>query len=190
MNNLSDFELILLIRQKNSEALNELCLRYQPMIRSVIKKYFLRSYDQFDWQQDAMYICYESAILFDESYHVKFGGFFQLRFLQHARSMVRYEMAKKRAPYGNALSLETQVMPVKEMREKILEKDTYMISENTINIAELESYIENLSRTELIAFRVNLGTIKQADALEALQCTPEQLMSARDRCRRKFHDAF
>ncbi|APT18115.1 hypothetical protein FC62_GL001341 [Amylolactobacillus amylotrophicus DSM 20534] len=189
MEKLSDLELIELTRQKNSDALVELCARYQPMIRGVIRRYFLRSYDYLDWQQDAMFICYESAVLFDENMHVRFGGFFQLRFLQHAKSLVRFELAKKRAPYSEALSLESQVTPSKKIRDKIIKNDVFMISESSasdVNITQLEMYIDELSLTELVAFRMNIGVVTQAEALKILDCTPTQLIAARDRCRQKF----
>ena len=181
MKDLSELELINLTKQKNGEALIELFRRNLPMVRRAMHRYYIRQYDATDWQQDALYICYESACLFRPELNVKFSGFFQLRFLNHAKSLVRFELAQKREPYSKALSYET------ELSTDCLGENTHesFISDSSLNLRDFEDCLSRLSYMELLAFQNDLGNMTEEECLKQLHCTKIQFDAAKHRCYRK-----
>lgn len=182
MKDLSEQELIELTKQKNGEALVELFRRNLPMIQHAMRRYYIRQYDATDWQQDALYICYESACLFRPELNVKFSGFFQLRFLNHAKSLVRFELAQKREPYSKALSYSQNAI------DEYSDEKTYesFISESSLNLRDWEDCVSRLSYMELIAFQNHLGNLTEEECIDQLHCNKIQFVAAKHRCQRKI----
>ena len=52
-----DKELIFLVKKGSSAALTELMKRYQGVVINVQKRFYLRSYDYQDWNQDSLLVC-------------------------------------------------------------------------------------------------------------------------------------
>lgn len=176
----TDLELVSLVKEKESEALAELYSRYLPMINSVLRRYFIRAFDKMDWHQEAMIICYESCCVFNPDLNVKFGGFFQLRLINHARNLVRYERAKKRAPYSDAVSYS------RDMEDDEITIREPKFSDAPVNLKHLDEFVKSLSLVELVAFRWYLGKMSKEDAMAVGRCTEDQLKAAYSRSYKKF----
>ncbi|MGX4644744.1 MULTISPECIES: RNA polymerase sigma factor [Holzapfeliella] len=181
MNKKTDNELVKLVRLSNDDALNELVVRYQPMINRVKFHYFLRDYDESDWQQEAMIICYETTKLFKIEKAVKFGGFFKLRLHNHAKSLLRRESAQKRKSQTEAFSYEKSselgIVPAQVYYEVTLQTLRF------VDHRKLNKLVRLLSPIEVKALQVMLGVIDE-NSLTAIE--RKQLRAAKDRCRKKI----
>lgn len=172
---LSESELIELIKMKDSPALQELCQRYAPLIMSIKRHYYLRNFDDDDWDQEAMLVCYETACLFDPAKNPHFSAFFKLRLTNHARSLLRYEYAKRRAPYARAASYENAIAA------GVAQEASYRPAELTYLPASYYDYLAKLSPRELTALQVYLQLpVKTAAYNQA------QLKQACQRCKKKL----
>lgn len=175
----SEQDLIIGVKNKNDDDLRELMHRYMPLVNNVKKRYYIRHYDNDDWDQDAMMICYETCCLFDFSLNKSFGAFYKTKLCNHARSLLRYELAKRREPYRKAISYEvatTNGLINEEGRELSITpgKDIY------------QNYLKNLSKLELVATLFLLGLMTQERACQLAQCSYMQLLQAKGRCKKKL----
>ncbi|QNQ81403.1 sigma-70 family RNA polymerase sigma factor [Lactobacillus sp. PV034] len=175
----NEYDLIIGVKNKNDEDLRELMQRYMPLVNSIKKRYYIRHYDSDDWDQDAMMICYETCCLFDFKLNKSFGAFYKTKLSNHARSLLRYELAKRREPYRKAISYEvatTNGMVNEESRELSItpEREIY------------QKYLTNLSKLELIATLFLLGMMTQKQACSLAQCSYMQLLQAKGRCKKKL----
>ncbi|MEJ6348137.1 sigma factor [Holzapfeliella sp. He02] len=181
MKSKTDNELVQLVRLDNDDALNELVIRYQPMINRVKYHYFLRDYDHNDWQQEAMIICYETTKLFKIEKAVKFGGFFKLRLHNHAKSLLRRESAQKRKSQTEAFSYEKSselgIVPPQVYFEMTLQTLRF------VDYSKLEEQLKLLSIIELKALQIILGEKMLENLTEAEQ---KRVRAAKDRCRKKL----
>lgn len=171
-----DEELILLVRSKDSEALKELMKRYQGVAINVQKRFYLRSYDYQDWNQDSLLICYQSCKKYDFEKGGKFGAFFKTNLVNHACSLIRHEMAKRREPYRKALSYELMV-DIGKIQEEV--SIGQLIPNNKI----FEEYILSLSELEILALLHHLGKL---DDKKLKELTKSQLQQAKHRCKKKL----
>lgn len=112
----------------------------------------------------------------------KFSGFFQLRFLNHAKSLVRFELAQKREPYSKALSYSQNTI------DEYSDEKTYesFISESSLNLRDWEDCVSRLSYMELIAFQNHLGNLTEEECIDQLHCNKIQFVAAKHRCQRKI----
>lgn len=171
-----DEELILLVRNKDSGALKELMKRYQGIAINVQKRFYLRSYDYQDWNQDSLLICYQSCKNYDFEKGGKFGAFFKTNLVNHACSLLRHETAKRREPYRKAASYELMVEVGKIQEEgSILQ----LIPNNKI----FEEYVLSLSDLEVLALLHHLGKL---DDKKLNELTKSQLQQAKHRCKKKL----
>lgn len=175
----TDYELIVEVKNKNDDALKELMHRYMPLVNSIKKRYYVRHYDNDDWDQDALMICYETCCLFNFDLNKSFGAFYKTKLSNHARSLLRYELAKRRAPYRTAVSYEVASangMVNEEGRELSITptKDIY------------SNYLQDLSKMELIATLFLLGLLSKERACQMAKCTDYQLLQAKGRCKKKL----
>lgn len=175
-------ELVLIekVRKKNSRALKELYQRYLPMVNLVKSRFFIRDYDQDDWQQEAMLVCYETAILWREGMK-SFGSFYKLRLLNHARTLVRYQAAKRRAAFSHATSYEVVV-------ENGMQVDPLTSFAKVPASETMGNLIQGLSLLELFALLETLGIISHEEALERLKISEQSLIRAKSRVVRKLKD--
>ena len=47
----SDSELIMRVKQKDNDALQQLFVRYKPVVNKIKAQYYVRNYDYQDWDQ-------------------------------------------------------------------------------------------------------------------------------------------
>lgn len=177
---MSEHELLNLVRQKDSAALATLCQRYLPLIIAVKKRYWLHDYDEDDWRQEAMLVCYETALIYDEEKLMTFGGFFKMRLYNHARSLLRYQMAARRAQDATAASYEAAVdagLPEPASQDAIGEQPW---------AEAYESCWACLSDRERVALLVQIGRLSEEEGRDQASCSHAQLQQARQRCKRKL----
>lgn len=177
---MSENELLKLVREKDNLALENLCRHYMPLIIGVKKRYWLHDYDFDDWQQEAMLICYESALIYDEDKLMSFGSFFKMRLYNHARSLLRYQMAARRAQDALASSYEAAVdagLPEPASQDVIGEQPWQ---------EAYEACWVHLSERERVALLVQIGRLSEAEAKQRTACTDTQLQQAQQRCKRKL----
>lgn len=48
---MSDSELIMRVKQKDNDALQQLFVRYKPVVNKIKAQYYVRNYDYQDWDQ-------------------------------------------------------------------------------------------------------------------------------------------
>lgn len=179
MINRTDKELIYFVKNKNNEALHELLRRYQPIINNVRGKYYIRHFDVDDWNQEAMIVCYETCCMFDLDRRREFGAFFKANFTNHAKNLLRYELAKRRAPYAKAVSYEV----VKETGA--VNEQGFSLTEEPLNEI-YRQFILGLSKIELLAMLTYLGRITCEEAARRGSCSIEQITRAKGRLKKKL----
>lgn len=173
----SEDELIKRIKAGDEQALEKLFALYRPLVASVLKTYYLHHYDFKDWEQEAMIVCYESVLV----YSAKKGNFkslYKTKLYNHARTLVRYNMAARRQVYSKSVSWEwINKNEIREPRHSELVvplNDTY------------NEWVKSLSRMELIALMTILGEMSTEYAIEHLEIEAAKLVRARSRTLQKM----
>ena len=155
-------KLIKQVKRGDDEALKELFTLYQPLVNKVLKGYYLRHYDQNDWQQEAMIICYEAAMVYSER-KGNFAGLYKTKLTNHARTLVRYHTALRR-PKRSELAIPID--------------DTY------------NNFVKSLSRLELIALLTILGEMSVEYVINHLNIGAAKLLRARSRTIQKMRNVL
>lgn len=96
-NNLSENELISLIKEDNQEAFESLFNKYLPLIKHIISKNMFSGDDFDDMLQDATISFYYAAQMFD-FHSASFSTFLTICIERSLKSSLRKNMAKKRIP--------------------------------------------------------------------------------------------
>ena len=174
-------KLIKQVKKGDDAALEELFALYQPLVNKVLKGYYLRHYDQKDWQQEAMIICYEAAMVYSER-KGNFAGLYKAKLTNHARTLVRYHTALRRRTYNNSISLERiNLQGINEPKRSELAipiNDTY------------NNFVKSLSRLELIALLTILGEMSVEYVIDQLNIGAAQLLRARSRTIQKMRNVL
>lgn len=169
------------VKKGDDAALEELFALYQPLVNKVLKGYYLRHYDQKDWQQEAMIICYEAAMVYSER-KGNFAGLYKAKLTNHARTLVRYHTALRRRTYNNSISLERiDLQGINEPKRSELAipiNDTY------------NNFVKSLSRLELIALLTILGEVSVEYVIDQLNIGAAQLLRARSRTIQKMRNVL
>lgn len=173
-------DLIARICHEDDDALQELCYYYRPMINAVEKNYFLRHYDHQDWEQDAMIVCYKSAIVYSRK-RGKFGSYFKKRLNNHARTLVRYDLAYRRRAFKESISLEALI----ENNTECIEQPTGCCLEVPISETYTE-FLNSLSALETSALLTILGEADQEKIVKRLKIDRMALLRARSRVLQKL----
>lgn len=144
--------MILKAKEGDEDCLIELFKKYQPLVLSLKKKFFIKDFEHDDWIQEALISFYESVRDFDLERKVTLGLFFKINFQRNIMNHLRKQKALKRTADRQSGSLE-------EMAENGYSTSKIIVSfEKDIEICEtLESYLENLSRLEQEALFDVLG---------------------------------
>ncbi|AEG39746.1 DNA-directed RNA polymerase subunit sigma [Lactobacillus kefiranofaciens] len=171
-------KLIKKVKAGDSQALEELFSLYKPLVGAVVKNYYVSHYEWKDWQQDAMIICYETALVFN-SKKGDFCSFYRTKLFNHARTLVRYTMATRRKINHEAVSWE-MVREHGQISEPMQSPLAIPVDE-TYN-----TFVKNLSRLELISLQTILGEISMEYAIDHLGIEAIKLVRARSRTLRKM----
>lgn len=168
-------------KSSDGDALKKLCEIYRPMINTVKSKYFLRLYDEQDWDQEAMIVCYQSAIDFSKD-RGKFGSYFKRRLNNHAISLLRYQLSKRRKVNNESISWEnllaTSALGVHEPSTVDLTTPSSVI---------YDDWLGKLSDLELTALLISLGKIDETFVKQSLGISEQTIKRARSRALQKIH---
>lgn len=175
---MNDQQLINLVKEKDDVALNMLFSRYIGIVHNVKNRFFLRDYDQDDWCQDGLIMCYESCCKFNLERGDSFGAFFKTNLTNHAYSLLRRELAKRREGYRRAVSYESLLTDG-------LVKDRVEQMQVAVTDSTLEKFIETLSHVENAVFLHYLGYLTEKE-LALMKITKKQIQQAKYRCKQKF----
>ncbi|KRK79794.1 hypothetical protein FD03_GL000496 [Companilactobacillus nodensis DSM 19682 = JCM 14932 = NBRC 107160] len=181
--NMNDLEIKLIKsvkEDKDSPALKSLVDRYRPMIENMYGQYKIGLYDQNDWYQEALIICYATCSIFDGASGSKFGSFFKLKFKNHIIDIVRKENTVKRQ--ANQLACSYEQIINEENSDEFVRNYVHLLDTSS----RLEQAVAELSKLELIALQFLLGEIKMQMACDIAMCDSRQLNRAINRCRLKI----
>lgn len=165
----------------DSQALELLMQKYQPMIGNAAQQFYFKLFDEDDWQQEARIVCYETCLLYQTTYNCQFGAFFKLRFHNHLRSLLRHELAYKRQSNQQSLPLESYLA-----EENVFGSVNYPTQLTSPAFFEMERFLRTLSYFELQAFRVAMHQQTMSAACTQLDCSEAQLNRGIDRCHAKM----
>lgn len=175
----SEAELIKKIKAGDDRALEKLFALYKPLVNSVLKRYYLHHYDRKDWQQEAMIICYESVLVYSAK-KGNFGSLYRTKLYNHARTLVRYNMAARRQVYSKSISWERvdkdEIHEPRSLELNIPVNDTY------------NNFVKSLSRLELIALLTILGEMSTEYVIDQLEIEAAKLVRARSRTLQKMRN--
>lgn len=166
----------------SSDALEQLVAKYQPMIQATINRFYLRMFDQDDWQQEARIVCYETCLLYETQRNCQFGAFYKLRFDHHVRNLVRHELAIKRQSNRQNISLE-EMMIAETFPNGFTpaQRETHALPE-----FDLTEYLALLSNFEFESFQVVLNLRREQDVCHEYNCDQIQIKRAIARCHKKL----
>ncbi|WP_461219305.1 sigma-70 family RNA polymerase sigma factor [Lapidilactobacillus salsurivasis] len=180
--NQAELALITAVQQTgDSQALEALVAKYQPMIQNASHQYYLRFFGPDEWQQEARIVCYQTCLLFCTQHDCQFGAFFKLRFHNHMRSLVRRELALKRRADVESISYDSKLseesLPYDWQGQGVFPEIIFW---------DFAHYLDTLSYFELQAFRVAVHEAEADATCQRLGCTPQQLERGIERCRIKL----
>ncbi len=175
-----EMNLILAVLNGDEDQLMVLFEKYRPLTESVKRKYFLKDYDENDWEQEALIVCLEAVRSYDAA-KGEFGSYYKRKLLNHASSLVRSYYTDRRRAY----TLSDSIGQVNDHGESAF----FYGQEEAVDYSLEEAYCEfydSLSPAELAAFDIALGqkTLEQVQA--ALGLSREQLRRAKNRAYHKF----
>lgn len=183
---LTDEQLLFLIKYGKEDPFEVLMLRYYPLVGKAIQGYYLRGYDQEDFKQEARMIFFHAVHAYDATKGYTFGKFFQLALRNHIYSLIRKDMAQKRKIEKTAASLdglaEQGVDPYGDMgSEMTLSPLDYALLND-----QLEDYTDSLSTLERRVFSAYLKQEPVEKIALDMKITESQIKNALDRCKRKM----
>ncbi|WP_125767511.1 sigma-70 family RNA polymerase sigma factor [Lapidilactobacillus wuchangensis] len=167
----------------DSQALESLVRKYQPMIGNAAQQFYFKLFDEDDWQQEARIVCYETCLLYQTTYNCQFGAFFKLRFHNHLRSLLRHELAFKRQSNQQSMPLENYLA-----EENVFGSVNYPTQLTTQTFFDMEQFLKTLSYFELQAFRVAMHQQTLTEACTHLECSEIQITRGIDRCHGKMRE--
>lgn len=173
--------LIKRVKAGDDQALKKLFSLYKPLVSSILKKYYLYHYEYKDWQQDALIICYEAALIYSAE-KGRFGSLYKTKLSNHARTLVRYNMALRRQVYSKTVSWEKVDMSVIQEPRRF---ELAIPIDDTYN-----NFVKSLSRLELIALLIVLGEMSTEYAVEKFGLEAMQLVRARSRTLQKMRNVL
>lgn len=175
--NLSDHELILKIRENDSDAYEALRTRYSHIIKRIVTKYSDSS-DRDDLTQEANISFYYAAMFFDFQ-SSSFATFSSVCVERGVLAAVKKATAKKRIPENLIVSLNDEVMAAFEDPEQlILEREAHKTVSNEI--------AGRLSKLELAVLRSYLNTGSYEKTAAHLSLSRKSVDNALLRVRRKL----
>lgn len=183
---LTDAELLFLIKYASKDPFEVLLLRYYPLVGKATQGFFIRGYDKDDFWQEARMVFYHAVYSYDETKGFTFGKFFQLALRNHIYSLVRKDMAQKRTMEKTATSLEglteKGICPYggKESSQEPTPLEYAMVND------QLSDYSNSLSHLEKKVFGAYLKHETIEGMAEQFGTTINQIKNALDRCKRKM----
>lgn len=188
---MSDDELIQLIKNGNEELFDIIFQRYYILAIKTIKDFYLKSYELEDLLQEARMVFLKVIHTYDSEKGHTFGNFYKLNLKHHIFSLVRKDMAKKRRLEKNAESLEGLLEKKEHMQHYILHGKEQLPTVELLQVREkLVDYQETLSKFEQRVFLNYIHHMEVEEIADKLECDLVQVKNALDRCKRKMKHLF
>ncbi len=181
---LTDDELIVLIREGNQSALNDLIIRYSGMVKGISRSYFSSSLTAEDWYQEGM-IGLLSAIhsYFRSGNGASFASYASICVKNRLNSVWRTYNNKKNMPLNNYLLYDDASVPAVSSPE-----DGYIESERYRFFTD--SFSQQLSETERKVFAYYLSGFSYKETADKLNLTEKSVDNALCRAKSKLKKAF
>lgn len=172
-------ELIKAAYLQDEDAFCELFSRYRPLFNSIKNHFYIRDYDDQDWEQDAMIICHDTI----QHYDAKKGSFaslYKFNLQHHAIALIRHRHALRRK--ANEIAV-----PIAHFSaEKIPGKTVMVHSERIADLLYGKNFLKSLSKAELAALQTYTGKYTVSEAAEKYALKADVIERARYRVRRKI----
>lgn len=176
--------LITQVKKGEQDALMKLYVLYRPLVNNIKRQYYLRYYDEQDWEQEALIVCYQSALMYQQD-KGKFGSYYKVRLLNHIRSILRYHMAYRRKASSQAISIEKAI--THGLRP--IYQPTIMATEVPL-CESLKEIVQKLSELEIWTLLIILGVCQQEEVIKYLKVSKVTMVRARSRLIKKMRTSL
>ena len=176
-----ELKLIARVRKGDSQALKKLFVNYQPLVDNCRRQFYLTDYDACDWKQEALIVCYESALLYDPARRRPFGALFKIRLRHRFINLCRYAQALKRRSQRG----------LQPLCDEDAEEESNIYYQEVIPVWFMaEEALSQLSKLELQAFLVLLGVKEKSEVCASCQVAEKGLNRAKYRAIQKIRENF
>ena len=184
INNEADWILVEQARHGNEEALLELIRRYEPLVLSIQKRYYLQGLELADWMQESQIVLWEVILRFDVSRTHAFGSYLKTALINCRHDHARWFNAKKRKLSGPMTSIDAHPTFFAETLadKRLFSSDNLIIfKQRLIDIVKKE--MSKMERSVLVA--LVSGDSEEA-ICERLELDHTQFHNANERIKRKI----
>lgn len=185
---LTDEELLFLIRYRYDDPIAILISRYSPLIASTARKYFLTGYDHEDLLQEGNMVLYRTLDRYESDNNVTFGHYLKQNVVNEFNSLLRKSMADKRKVDRLAVSLEAMSdAQDKTYWENYINQESYDCPEELAILKEqISTYKSTLSRMEIRVFELYLQGLSASEIAKKLDWPTPKAYNALSRCKKKL----
>ena len=191
MENLSDKELIELIRSGDEQALDFLLKKYKKLATKLTRSYFLIGEEFEDLLQEAMIGLVNACKKYDLQSTASFSTFASLCITRQIQSAVKHANSKKNEPLKDYISLQPTDEPDEEddvvivIPSSLLSPEEQLIQKETVGQIKKE-IVSTLSDFELKVLELFLKGEKYTEIAIELGKTNKQIDNALSRIRNKL----
>ncbi|MFD0898561.1 sigma-70 RNA polymerase sigma factor region 4 domain-containing protein [Loigolactobacillus binensis] len=172
--------LILTAATGDSRACEQLFSRYRPMLKKIQQHYYLRDFDDDDWDQEARIVCFRAAQNYRWDTNLTFGRYYQKCLLCRVYSLIRRQSAQKRVGEAHTVSMENE-----DIRQCIEAKGTQQSLDLALILTAAPDFLHCLSTFEYQIFcRFVLSSLNSQ--CEQVDLSDSQTRNALERCRYKL----
>ncbi|BDZ30032.1 sigma-70 family RNA polymerase sigma factor [Lactiplantibacillus sp. WILCCON 0030] len=175
-------QLIGLAKSGDTDALLRLTKQYVPVANKLQRQYFIRSYDDDDWGQEALIMMHRATQQYDHRQACSFGAFYRLLLNNRVIDLIRRAQAQKRRPDQEILSLDYEAAMILEelVGPEQLAIDILCIHE------VIRRFVTECSKFENQVFEALLHGLTPQGIAAKLKLELAPVINAIDRCRRKL----
>ncbi|MGY3750790.1 sigma-70 family RNA polymerase sigma factor [Vagococcus acidifermentans] len=163
-----------------------LCEKYQPIVYSLQRKYYLKDFEQDDWLQESRIVCYQTVNTYRFDQGLTFGFFYKMNLQRHVFSLLRRQEALKRRIDRTVTSLDEKL----EYQGEFFytrEDPQALTSFQHVTVREhLATFHTQLSFFEREVFANYLIGKELNEISSELRCPETKVKSGLDRAKRKF----
>ncbi|MBR6033894.1 MAG: RNA polymerase sporulation sigma factor SigH [Clostridia bacterium] len=154
LNNLTDEELISVIKQGNQDAIEILLKRYRELVTMKIGKYFIVGAEKEDIFQEGMIGLYKAIKCFDKEKQNSFKAFANLCIERQLITAIKTSNRQKHQPLNSYVSLNTSAFDEDDDTSIIEVLDSNLVEDplDTITKREFYHYVEDKIDTSLSDF--------------------------------------
>ncbi|MBM6615182.1 sigma-70 family RNA polymerase sigma factor [Desemzia sp. RIT804] len=187
---LKDEDIILVIKSGDYFPFEVLFQRYVPLVKKVVKDYYIQSFEMEDFIQEARIVFNKAIHLYDNTRGHTFGNYFKMNLKHHFFSLIRKDMAKKRRSEKISESLEGLLENgfspnyIKNFSGDLDFQKALEVKEN------IPKFFEYLSEFERQIFFRYLKNVDKEEIAKEFTCEVIQVTNGLDRCKRKMKIFF